>query len=435
MRLPFLPLILGLVLLSFSTNAAPHGVKVHLEPTPANTMIAGASSFSSPIAATPTRKLSQTNPQGSDHGNFGIFYFESMTSPVGQFQTIEENSYNYNSASGSAAINSLDNLREEASSNQQEVFRQGMYYGFTFMIILLNLVCFFLFDDKVFLHYGIALTGLTVLFLFSDGLFSMFGWDMAANLKALQSSILVVAIACASWFAAKYLNLAEFYPKLKWVTAPLLLTAGMLSVMSWFMSDATDITNTANTLAYVVMTAYFVAGILLFGRKNYAKFYVIATAIPLLFAIDFFVLRSVGINFLFTQASHVKAAALVEMLVLTYAITYRMQAIKEEAIIRQTEMRIFLKRQEVMNRHGVEKLVEEVYLENLIMHYDLDGLEIKLLQYISEGKENAKIARKLKTTEAEVEELTKELYHKLEIGEHIQEDYRMLDTQPDYIYN
>ena len=49
------------------------------------------------------------------------------------------------------------------------------------------------------------------------------------------------------------------------------------------------------------------------------------------------------------------------------------------------------------------QLMEEVYLENLIMHYDLDGFEIKLLQYISEGKENAKIARKLKTTESEIE--------------------------------
>ena len=88
-----------------------------------------------------------------------------------------------------------------------------------------------------------------------------------------------------------------------------------------------------------------------------------------------------------------------------------------------------------MNRQSAIKLVEDVYLENLIMHYDLDGLEIKLLQYISEGKENTKIARKLKTTEAEVEELTKDLYQKLEIGEQIQEDYRLLDSQPDYLYN
>ena len=82
------------------------------------------------------------------------------------------------------------------------------------------------------------------------------------------------------------------------------------------------------------------------------------------------------------------------------------------------------------------KLIQEdIYLENVIMQYDLDGLEIKLLQYISEGKDNAKIARKLKTTEDEIELLTKELYNKLEIGEQVKEDHQMLETQADYIYN
>ena len=98
-------------------------------------------------------------------------------------------------------------------------------------------------------------------------------------------------------------------------------------------------------------------------------------------------------------------------------------------------MRIYLKRQDAMSRSQVEQLVEDVYLENLIMQYDLDGLEIKLLQYISEGKPNNKIARKLKLTENEVVEYTKELYQKLEINEQIKEDQRMVANQPDFIYN
>jgi DNA-binding NarL/FixJ family response regulator len=112
-----------------------------------------------------------------------------------------------------------------------------------------------------------------------------------------------------------------------------------------------------------------------------------------------------------------------------------MKEIKEENELRLTEMRIFMKRKEILNRESVERLMQDVYLENLIMHYDLDGLEIKLLQYISEGKPNEKIARKLKMTEIDVEELTKELYDKLEVSEQIQEDHRMLEDQPDYIYN
>jgi len=183
------------------------------------------------------------------------------------------------------------------------------------------------------------------------------------------------------------------------------------------------------------MSIYFIAGVLLFSRKNYVKFYVIAYCIPLLFTIDFFVLRGFGIEFLFTETVHLKVAVLAEMLIVTYAIIFRMKAIKEENELRQTEMRIFLKRQDTMSRQNVEQLVEDVYLENLIMHYDLDGLEIKLLQYISEGKTNEKIARNLKLTLTELEVETKSLYEKLEISEQIQEDYRMVDSQPDYLYN
>jgi DNA-binding NarL/FixJ family response regulator len=112
-----------------------------------------------------------------------------------------------------------------------------------------------------------------------------------------------------------------------------------------------------------------------------------------------------------------------------------MQAVKDEGKIRQTEMQIFLEGQDVITRNQVERLVEDVYLENLIMQYDLDGLEIKLLQYISEGKANTKIAHKLKIKETEVVDYTKDLYKKLQISEHIEEDYRLLENQPDFIYN
>jgi DNA-binding NarL/FixJ family response regulator len=112
-----------------------------------------------------------------------------------------------------------------------------------------------------------------------------------------------------------------------------------------------------------------------------------------------------------------------------------MQAVKDESEIRQTEMQIFLEGQDVVTRNHVEKMVEDVYLENLIMQYDLNGFEIKLLQYISEGKANKKIANKLKIKENDVVDYTKDLYKKLQISEHIEDDYNLLENQPDFIYN
>ncbi len=332
-------------------------------------------------------------------------------------------------------------LITNASSDAKEVakvdsllFRRGMFYGFTLMVILLNFVCFFLFEEKVFLSFSLTLTAVGVTFLSIDSLFPLLGVSGVENIEAMHSTLLFVATTLSALFASQYLNLGEFYPKIKWVAASLLGLSFMMTVSSW-ITELTFYNPVANICSLSVLFLYFSAGVALFSRKNYAKLYVISLAIPLLFSLDFFVFQRLGIDFLSTDSGHLKGAAIAEMFLMTFAIVYRMRAIKEEHDIRQTEMRIFLKRQEVLNRSNTQKLMQDMYLENLIMQYDLDGFEIKLLQYISEGKDNAKIARKLKTTELEIELQTKELYNKLEIGDHIKEDYQMVETQADYIYN
>ena len=120
---------------------------------------------------------------------------------------------------------------------------------------------------------------------------------------------------------------------------------------------------------------------------------------------------------------------------MTYAILYRMKDIKEQTAAHKTEMELFLKKEKMMERDNIIELTEEMYLENLIMQYDLDGMEIKLLQYISEGKENNKIAKKLNTTEIEIEQMTRNLYHKIQIEEAVEQDENLLNLQPDFLYN
>ncbi len=357
----------------------------------------------------------------------------SNSTKKGQIHQIEEISYLNDEG---LTVGSAVNLKEMESSlaQGQARFKQGMFYGFALMVVILNLVCFLLFEEKIFLFYSLALTFVITSFMHSDGVFQLIAIGVVQNTEAMQSTLLFIATGFSVLFVSKYLILGEFYPKLKYGAA-VLLTISFMAVFTSWVAETELFTGIANTISLALTTVYFTAGILLFSKKNYAKFYVIACSIPLLFALDFFVFKKLGVDFLFTESFHLKAAAVVEMLIITYAIVYRMRAIKEEHVLRQTEMRIFLKRQEIMNRTNTEKLMQDMYLENLIMQYDLDGFEIKLLQYISEGKDNTKIARKLKTTELEIETFTKELYNKLDIGEQIQEDYRMVEHQPDYIYN
>lgn len=357
--------------------------------------------------------------------------------PNVKYSQVEENSYNYfeaRSANPAKKLNEAGSTGLTQGTIMASSFAEGMFYGFSLMVILLNLVCYFLFNEKLFLIYLLSLVAIGSLLFFNDGLMSLIGLESLTLNPTLEATLVLATCVLGAWFATKYLNLQETFPKLQWVATFLFSAAALIIVMNW-ITGLDLLASIANAVSFSVAGLYFLAGVYLFSKKNYPKFYVIAYSIPLLFATDYFVLSSLGFEFLSAQPSHLKVALVVEMLLLTYAIVYRMRAIKEEVQMRQTELRIFLKRQEVVNRKNAQQLMEEVYLENLIMHYDLDGFEIKLLQYISEGKDNTKIARKLKTTVAEIEEQTKELYQKLEISEHIQEDYRMVDAQADYIYN
>lgn len=383
------------------------------------------------------QRFSATNASAISGATKGLNTLVPKSMELAENASFEENSYKNSELSRAYSEKiSIKNaaLDYTASAATKTSFLQGMYYGFACMVLLINLMCYFIFEEKLFLFYSVTLVGITTVFFFNDGLHNLFGVPTPSNPFLVQSLLLWFAMGSSALFAASYLSMKEFFPKLKLVTYPLIAIGGLLAIVAFATSDLVT-AYAANFVSLSVLVCYFVASVVLFSRKNYAKFYAIAGFIPLLFAVDFFILKNLGVNFLSTESIHIKTAGLIEMLILTYAIVYRMRAIKEEHLMRQTEMRIFLKRQETMNRQSAIKLVEDVYLENLIMHYDLDGLEIKLLQYISEGKENTKIARKLKTTEAEVEELTKDLYQKLEIGEQIQEDYRLLDSQPDYLYN
>lgn len=358
-----------------------------------------------------------------------VLYYNSENQKNGGISTSSVFSYNL---IDSPTVSSATNF--SALHLNPNLFSQGLFYGFALTVILLNLVCFFVFDETLFVLFAATLATLTTTLFFTEGLFPLIGLEGVVQTEISQSTFLLFAISLSAFFASKYLTVKDFYPKLHHITIPLLAISSLLVSMAWITSNV-FMANIANTILFGLISIYFLVGVLLFSRKNYAKFYVIASFIPLLFSVDFFVLQNFGLDFLFTEAVHLKIAVLFEALLLSYAILYRMQAVKEEGVLRQTEMRIFLKRQDVMSRTKVEEMIEDIYLENLIMQYDLDGLEIKLLQYISEGKTNTKIARKLKVTESEISEYTKELYQKLEISEHIKEDHRMVDNQPDFIYN
>jgi len=314
------------------------------------------------------------------------------------------------------------------------LFLKGVFYGAISIILLLNMISFFLFEEKVFGYFGLAVTGTLLLLFGEDNLSGLLFQDTLIKGTGITTTILCATAGLVALYSSQYLTIKEYFPKLKTFTVPLFLVAAGISVTHWFVDNAM-LPVAVNIISFTLLLCYFGGGIMLFFKNNYSKFYVLGMAIPLLLVLDYFVLQVIGINFLNVSLALVKAAFFINVLLMTYAILFRMKNIKEETAARKTEMEIFLNKEKMMERDNIIKLTEDIYLENLIMQYDLDGLEIKLLQYISEGKENKKIAKKLNTSEIEIEEMTRSIYKKIQIEEAVQEDVNLLNLQPDFLYN
>ena len=359
----------------------------------------------------------------------------NVASAQDNLTSLEENSYK------SALQMSLPNqiAQQDTDSGlmffqQTHIFSNGIFYGFVLMLVLLNAFCYALFKDKTFGLFALGMTTLSALIFQFDGLAALFTLEFTESLF-LEIGTLWLLAALFSVFSHQYLLAKEYAPNLK-ILSGILLSLSLVSVGFYALLESTLYLQVAQVILMTLVGRYLFLGILRAKDSGYAKIFIIALTPFLIVLTDQLIYNQLGQSLFGLSDGLLKISATLLVLTMTYGLLYRMQSLKGEQDMRQLEMRIFMDRQEAFTaRAKTEKLVEDLYLENLIMQYDLDGFEIKLLQYISEGKTNAVIAKKMKTTVEEIEDRTKDLYQKLDIAEQIREDQTLLQSQPDYLYN
>ncbi|MGB1410834.1 MAG: 7TM diverse intracellular signaling domain-containing protein [Flavobacteriaceae bacterium] len=330
--------------------------------------------------------------------------------------------------------NSYNTASSMVLFQQANIFSSGLFYGFSLMLILLNAFCFYVFREKTFLFFALGVLGLSTLFFQFDGLYNLFIFEFKHNL-IFEIFSLWFFIVSLSALAHKFLSAKIKAPK-SGVLSVILSSLSLLAIGFFGFFQNPLYLNVAQVLLMALLGRYLILAMQQASNNSYTKLFVVALTPFFFVLLDQLIFNYLGESLLGLSDGLFKMSAIILMLGMTYSLFYRLQVQKGENDLRQLEMRIFSRRQDAFSaRVKTEKLVEDLYLENLIMQYDLDGFEIKLLQYISEGKTNAIIAKKMKTSIEEIEERTKALYEKLDIAEHVREDQALVSSQPDYLYN
>ena len=318
--------------------------------------------------------------------------------------------------------------------HQANIFSSGLFYGFTLMLILLNAFCFFIFREKSFLFFAMGLMGLGALLFQFDGIYHLFIFEFQHSL-ILEIFTLWFLITSFSALAHKFLS-AKIKVAKAGVLSFILSILSLLAIGFFGFSQNPLYVKVAQILLMPLLGRYLILALKNTPKNSYTKLFVVILTPFFFIQIDQLFFNYLGESLLGLNDGLFKISAVILMLGMTYGLFYRLLVQKGDNDLRQLEMPIFRRHQEVFNhRVKSEKLLEDLYLENLIMQYDLDGFEIKLLQYISGGQTNDIIAKNMKTSIGEIERRTKHLYEKLDIAEHVREDQGLVSTQPAYVYN
>jgi len=256
---------------------------------------------------------------------------------------------------------------DEASLDHRDyddMLIRGSYFGLVIFVLLFNLFVYFVIKEESSLYY--LLYNLALLFLqFSlGGLAFKYLWPNSPYLaNALNPFFASVAIYALLRFSQKFLNLAEYFPRLNRVffyTAMLLLLNAFLAlVYKRPLFDTTILVVNGFTFLLsfaIIPVAYLVL------KRNFApaKFFLLAFVI-LVGTVIVFLLTNFGIlrNDFYADYGLLIGSAL-EVILLSFAIVDRFKSFKDDAFTRLKEInRITAENNEQLERK-VEERTEEI---------------------------------------------------------------------------
>ncbi len=291
---------------------------------------------------------------------------------------------------------------------KNELILNGFYYGFTFLIIIYNFCYFLMFRDDAFLYYSLFLASMGFGVFIMDGMLDFY------NFSASFIDFCMIVNYCflafySSKFANSYLLLDDYYPKLKrfsYALGSVIILLGILYLVQ--EKNGYFILLFINLLVFTLLFAYWFSAVLLFKKNIYIKILVFAYIIILFSGIDFFVFKFFGISIGNINPTNIKIGAFIEMIILSIAVLYRMNTIKEENEFMKQEIITYSNLLKNKNeKNPTHKVAENI--KNLSLR------EREIFDLILMGKSNKEIASSVNISINTVKFHIKNIYEKLHI--------------------
>lgn len=291
----------------------------------------------------------------------------------------------------------------------------SLYYGTCIIIVLLNLFFFYKLKDTVYLFYSLFLLSLMINFLLYDGsLIHLFrGSSFYYSLE------LIIHISNELWFllfSIKFFNLHKKNPTATkfFFVFPFLV---VLFYAFYFYTRNFTFIAIADTIGISLFPILWLYGIHNIKKIEYAKFYVFGYFLLIPLSVFFIIGYPFGFWKVDGHMLIVKIASWLDIIVFTYAISYRMK------VKIQNDSQNILELQQMVEEAKMiknEKANSNPYLsllkENEISTNPLTLREIDILKHINEGVTNKGIGEELFISTHTVKSHIRNIYKKINVN-------------------
>ncbi|MHC5202392.1 LuxR C-terminal-related transcriptional regulator [Myroides sp. LJL119] len=299
-----------------------------------------------------------------------------------------------------------------ASFESQELLYIGIYYGITFVLILVNFILFSIFRYNHFLFFTALQICIFINLFFQDGMFyylSKGAWQMSSLLVWIIP--LISALGCV--LVMYLLDIEILFKSHKGLFYSLF---GINFIFSFLHSLAPDILTMGSVMLLSCISPIFclLLTLLQFRSDIYARLLLIGICILILFG-GIYILQIMNLHFFDFPVIHVfKIVYFCQIVLFTFVISHKVKKLPSKTIYYPKQIQRFLKKISRKKQTNPQMSIT-LQLQAFGAINNLTIRELEVLICIWEGMSNIQISDKLSISVHTVKYHISNLYTKLQI--------------------
>ena len=299
------------------------------------------------------------------------------------------------------------------SSEKYDLLGTGIYYGAIIALILATFVFFFITKKRVFLFHALLALVIALTIVAKDNLFYLLNIDFAyfVHLELFSHFLVGFFGLC---FVYLCINLNSHKKRFGYI---LIITTSfsMLTMLAFFATFDMVFFFISDLFTLGSILTVWLIGMFKIKRKSINWFLGTVYVINIFLIIEVFLLHTIGNTFLGLSITAAKYCALLDVVLITFAMMYTFRKMKHKESLMKQQVRHYFQRLETLDQYKKAQDEDDTYLETLINEFGLANVEVKILQGISNGHSYNHIASDYNMSEDDVAFAAKSLFHKLGI--------------------